>query len=97
MEAKKKNSAMTFEDAMDELETIALKLESGTLGLDESIKEFERGMALAKFCHEKLEAAARKIEILQKGEDGKVKSKKVAVKQETGELEEGEELQGTLL
>lgn len=95
MESKKK--PMTFEEAMNELETIALKLESGSLGLDESIKEFERGMALAKFCHEKLEEAERKIEILQKGDDGKIKPKKVAVKQETGEIEEDEELQGTLL
>ncbi len=44
MEEKKKLiNKMTFEEALSELEEIAESLEEGTLGLDDSIVEFERG------------------------------------------------------
>lgn len=94
---KKSDTKKTFEDALAELEEIAEKLEDGTLGLDDSIKEFEKGIKLARLCQEKLEEAERKIEILQKGENGEVASKKVAVKKDTGEIDDEEELQGSLI
>ena len=99
MEKQKKTAAkLSFEDALSELEEIAVKLEDGDLGLDDSIKEFEKGIKLARICHEKLEEAERKIEILQKGESGnEVKSRKIAVKSDTGEIEDDEELQGSLI
>lgn len=98
MEKQKKNQAkQTFEDALAELEEIAVRLEDGTLGLDDSIKEFERGIKLARFCQEKLEEAERKIEILQKGDDTRVTAKRVAVKSDTGEIEDDDELQGSLI
>jgi exodeoxyribonuclease VII small subunit len=87
----------TFEGALEELEDIAGKLESGELGLDESIIEFEKGIKLANYCRLKLEEAERKIEILQRGEDGTVKSKRIAVKKDTGEIEDDEDIQGTLI
>lgn len=94
---KKTETKKTFEDALSELEEIAARLEDGTLGLDDSIKEFEKGIKLAKLCQEKLDEAERKIEILQKGESGEVSSKKVAVKNDTGEIDDGDELQGSLI
>jgi len=94
---KKAAEKKSFEDALKELEEIANKLESGDLGLDDSIGEFEKGIKLTRFCHEKLEEAERKIEILQKGPDKEVKPKKVAVKDNTGEIEENEDLQGSLI
>ena len=98
MEKQKKNEPKkTFEDALAELEEIAEKLENGTLGLDDSIKEFEKGIKLARLCQEKLEEAERKIEILQKGENGDVTAKKVSVKSDTGEIADEEELQGSLI
>ena len=98
MEKQKKTQVkQTFEDALSELEEIAVKLEDGTLGLDDSIKEFEKGIKLARFCQEKLEEAERKIEILQKGDDSSVNAKKVAVKSDTGEIEDEDELQGSLI
>ncbi len=97
MEKKKAKAKITFETALKELEKIALRLEEGSLGLDESIEEYERGMRLAKFCHNKLEEAEKRIEILQKGEDGEIRSKNVKVKDDSGELDDDEELQGTLL
>ncbi len=100
MEKKKPQKVkekLTFEKALERLEQIALRLEDGSLGLDESIEEFEKGILLAKFCHDKLTEAERKVEILQKGESGEVKSKSVKIKEETGEIEDDDELQGTLL
>jgi exodeoxyribonuclease VII small subunit len=95
---KKPKGEITFESALKELESIANRLEDGSLSLDKSIDEFERGTRLAKFCHQKLEEAERKIEILQKGENGEgVKSKKVKVNKESGEIEDDNDLQGTLL
>jgi len=94
---KKSESKKSFEDALAELEEIAEKLEDGTLGLDDSIKEFEKGIKLARLCQDKLEEAERKIEILQKGEDGDVNSRKISVKSDTGEIDDEEELQGSLI
>jgi exodeoxyribonuclease VII small subunit len=94
---KKSSQKMTFETVLKELEDIADKLESGELGLDESINEFEKGIKLANYCRLKLEEAERKIEILQRGESGEVKAGRVAVKNDTGEIEDEEELQGSLI
>ena len=88
---------MTFEESLKKLEVIAEKLENGELGLESSISEFENGIHLAKFCHEKLEEAERKIEILQKGDSGKVKKREIRVKQDTGEIMDDEDMQGSLL
>ena len=63
----------TFEESLAELEKIASKLEGGDLGLDEAIKEFEKGMKLSKECSEKLDEAEKKINILVQGEDGNIK------------------------
>lgn len=62
----------TFEESLAELEQIATKLESGNLGLDEAIKEFEKGIKLSKECSEKLDEAEKKINILVQGENGEV-------------------------
>ncbi len=93
----KEKKKINFESALKDLEKIAEKLEEGNLSLDDSIKEFERGIILAKFCHEKLDEAERKIEILQKGEQGEIKAAKVKVKKDIAEIEDDEELQGSLL
>lgn len=53
---------MTFEEAFVELEQIVSRLEDGQLALEESLKLFERGQALAATCSEKLDQAELKIE-----------------------------------
>lgn len=87
----------SFESALKELENIARRLEEGPLELEESIVEFEKGIRLAKHCHARLEEAERKIEILQTGEDGKVRKKNIRVKEDTGEIVDDDEVQGSLL
>ena len=58
------NKEKSFEDAMKRLEEIVQMLENGNLPLEESIKVFEEGMKLIKFCTHKLEEAERKVTIL---------------------------------
>lgn len=60
----------TFENAMNELEEIVRRLESGELSLDESMKCYEKGMMLARQCSRKLDEAEKRIEQLVQGEDG---------------------------
>jgi exodeoxyribonuclease VII small subunit len=59
-----------FEDAMRELEDIVKRLETGNLPLEESLKIFEQGVALSRYCFHKLEEAEKKVSILVKGEGG---------------------------
>lgn len=53
-----------FEKSITELETIVMQLEKGELSLDESLKQFEKGIALARKCEETLAKAEQKIEAL---------------------------------
>lgn len=53
---------MTFEAALSKLEQVVQKMESGETTLDESLKLFEEGTALASFCYEKLKYAEQKMQ-----------------------------------
>lgn len=55
---------LSFEDAMKRLEEIANKLENGQVSLDESLSLYEEGIALIRFCNDKLDKAEQKIRIL---------------------------------
>ena len=65
--AKKK---ATFEEALNQLETIAEQIEQGKIGLEESIGKYEEGMALVKHCRQILSKAENKIQQLQQRADG---------------------------
>ncbi len=69
---KKKDIAeMTFQQAMDELEQIVAKLESGTVELEESIAIYERGEALRAHCDALLKNAEAKVEKITLDANGK--------------------------
>ncbi len=57
-----------FEVQLEKLQGIVRKLESGDFSLEESIKKFEEGMALAKECQDRLNKAEQRIEILVKAD-----------------------------
>lgn len=61
---------VTFEAAMKQLEQIVQELESGNLSLEDSIKKFEEGIKLSKFCSAKLDETEKKITLLLKDQDG---------------------------
>jgi exodeoxyribonuclease VII small subunit len=52
---------LTFEDAYRELETIIVRLEAGSLSLDESLDLFERGQRLSNWCESQLDAADLRV------------------------------------
>ncbi len=65
-------TAMSFEQALAELEGIVRRLESGEGGLEQSIEEYARGTALKEHCQKKLEEARLKVEKLARGSGGEL-------------------------
>lgn len=67
------NKEENFESALKRLEEIVQKLEEGNLSLDDSLKLFEEGIQLSRFCTKKLSEAEKKVEKLIKiGEEFKL-------------------------
>jgi exodeoxyribonuclease VII small subunit len=61
---------LTFEGALERLEAIVAKLESGELELEHALAAFEEGVTLSRRCTSQLEEAERRIERLVGGADG---------------------------
>jgi exodeoxyribonuclease VII small subunit len=66
---------LRFEDSLTRLEQLVGQLESGNLPLEESLKVFEEGIALARRCAKYLEDAEKRIEVLTKDEQGALGTK----------------------
>jgi len=62
-----------FEEALNKLEKIVSKLERGDIPLEESLKLFEEGVRLSRFCNQKLDEAEKRVEILMKDKEGIIK------------------------
>ncbi|MDI1239600.1 MAG: exodeoxyribonuclease VII small subunit [Polaromonas sp.] len=60
----------SYEAALEELETLVARLESGQLPLDQLLTGYQRGAELLKFCRSKLEAVENQIKVLE-GNDTK--------------------------
>lgn len=58
-----------FENVLTELESLVEQLESGKLGLSDSLSRFEQGVALSRQCHDLLEQARLKVSQLTHPED----------------------------
>ncbi len=58
--AKKK----TFEKAMEQLEQVVADLEAGDIPLDKALQKFEEGMALSKYCADRLDETEKKVSLL---------------------------------
>ena len=64
--------ALSFEEALGELEGIVRSLETGQAPLENSITAYERGIALKKHCEAKLREAQMKIEKITVQPDGRI-------------------------
>lgn len=64
-------TALSFEQAVSELENIVARLERGDVPLDQSIEIYERGEALKKHCEALLNAAEARIEKIRVDRNGK--------------------------
>ncbi|EOD01726.1 exodeoxyribonuclease VII small subunit [Caldisalinibacter kiritimatiensis] len=62
-----------FESAIKELEKIVNNLENGELTLEESFKEFQRGVELYKYCNDFINNVEGKVKLLLENETGEVK------------------------
>ena len=63
-------AAMSFEDALAELEQIVRRLEGGQVKLDEAIMSYERGAQLKRHCERKLNEAQQRVDRIVIGPDG---------------------------
>jgi exodeoxyribonuclease VII small subunit len=57
--------ALEFEQALAELEKIVARMEGGELSLEQSLASHKRGLELARFCQQKLEAAQQQVKVLE--------------------------------
>jgi len=60
----------TFEKAMQQLEQIVADLEAGDIPLEKALQKFEEGMALSKYCAERLDETERKVSLLLADDQG---------------------------
>jgi len=60
-------SPASYEDAMQELEALVHRLESGEMPLDQLLSGYQRGAALLQFCRDKLQAVEDQIKVLDEG------------------------------
>jgi exodeoxyribonuclease VII small subunit len=65
-------AALSFEDALAELERIVRQLEEGRGKLDDAIGAYERGTLLKQHCEAKLREAQAKVDRIAVGADGAI-------------------------
>ncbi|MCH1626630.1 exodeoxyribonuclease VII small subunit [Fredinandcohnia quinoae] len=63
--------ALSFEEAMEQLEQIVDQLEEGDVPLEKAISYFQEGMKLSKMCHDKLQNVEKQMEQILR-EDGEL-------------------------
>jgi exodeoxyribonuclease VII small subunit len=68
--AKENPKPQTFEESVAQLEQIVAAIESGQIGLEESLAKYEQGMDLVKKCRSILDRAEKRIEQLTQTADG---------------------------
>jgi len=73
-EKKNDTGKLTFEEAIKELTDIVGKIEQGQIPLQDSLKQYERGMALIKHCRSILQKAEQRIEKISEPEGKSQKS-----------------------
>jgi len=63
---RKSTDTIDFEKALDELENLVERMEKGESNLEDSLKDFERGIELTRQCQKALAEAEQKVQILLK-------------------------------
>jgi exodeoxyribonuclease VII small subunit len=59
------SDGLSFEKALAELEKIVERMESGDLSLEQALASHKRGLELARFCQQRLEAAQQQVKVLE--------------------------------
>ncbi len=71
-----------FEEKLKELKKIVEQLETGNVSLDESLKQFEKGVRLIKDCTGQLQEFEQKVSLLVENSDGEIDIKEFKTDQE---------------
>ncbi|MFQ3670744.1 MAG: exodeoxyribonuclease VII small subunit [Verrucomicrobiia bacterium] len=82
-----KREELSFEEAVERLEELVTRMESGEMPLEEILTTYEEGMSLVAKCSEKLAAAEKKIELLTRDKSGNLTRSEFP--KEAGEPETG--------
>jgi exodeoxyribonuclease VII small subunit len=67
-------SPVAFEAALEELERMVQRLESGELSLEASLAAFERGIGLVRSLNDKLSEVEQRVEVLMRDGDGTLRT-----------------------
>jgi exodeoxyribonuclease VII small subunit len=65
-------AALSFEEALAELEQIVRRLEGGQVRLDDAIQSYERGAQLKRHCEQKLAEAQQRVDRIVVGPEGAI-------------------------
>ena len=74
MANKKSKGSPEFETGLKRFEEIVKALEDGDLDLDSCLELFEEGVRLSRMCHQKLEQAEQRVQLLLKDASGQVRA-----------------------
>jgi exodeoxyribonuclease VII small subunit len=87
-EKKQKNDIgkLGFEQAIKELTGIVQKIEQGEIALEDSLQQYERGMALIKHCRTILQKAEKRIEKISEAETETQKEPEAKTQKEPGDI-----------
>jgi exodeoxyribonuclease VII small subunit len=61
---------LSFEQAMERLDKLVAELEGGDLPLEQSLRTFEEGVRLVRFCNDRLQAAELRVRELEESSEG---------------------------
>ena len=61
---------ISFEEALNELQSVVERLEAGKAPLEESLALYERGVELVTLCNQRLDSAEQRVNALKLGKDG---------------------------
>ncbi len=82
------DQSASFEQALEQLEESAGRLEQGDLSLEEALKVFERGVAASRICARHLDQARKRVQVLQEDEQGNFRLEFLDGDEEDGEEEQ---------
>ena len=84
---KKKTPPVDINKALSELEAIVEKIEDSNLSLDDSLKEFERGIELVRLAQKSLLQAEQKVSKLLEDENGLPETTEFKLEEDPGNIE----------
>ncbi|MBM3222791.1 MAG: exodeoxyribonuclease VII small subunit [Candidatus Tectomicrobia bacterium] len=74
---------LTFEQALKRFEEIVEALETEDLDLEKSLQFYEEGVGLYRYCNQQLQAAEKRIDLLQTRADGTLTAEPFVLRDET--------------